>query len=384
MNHETKKKIRVLFLVSTLARQGPVRQLCNQLKYTDTKKFEPRILTLSPEPEDSLLPRFRDLGIACHSLGLSRVAGLFLAFSRLKQFLRDHPTDVVHSSGLRADVFAALALSEMPLVSTLHESALFEYSIMAHGSLLGRLIDSIHLFALRRFERVVFLTDHIRQKMQRGCGLFGEVIYNGVDEDTFNPTSPDERMVIRDRLRLPREGPVLISIGHLVRLKDPFTALQGFLASQLAKSGVMVFLGDGPLKSACKELANPISNVRIVGRVQSVNEYLKAADVFVSTSLIEACPMAVLEALACGLPVVLSDIESHREISAFDPMAGRLFPVKDVSALARTLEDVMNADYESMRKAAIDVVRHHLNARRMSAEYQALYRRLYDEHKRQS
>lgn len=170
-----------------------------------------------------------------------------------------------------------------------------------------------------------------------------------------------------------KKNPIFITVGHLSSGKHPLTVVRGFLAGEAGKHGFLVLLGEGPLKTECEKLSCGRSNVRIAGRVRNVADYLQAADVFVSASLTEGCPMAVIEALACGLPVVLSDIGPHREIVRLAPQSGRLFPTKDVSALAEVLEEIMSENYSSLSKAALGIVCAHFNARRMSAQYQALY-----------
>ena len=78
---------RILYLISTLQRSGPVNVLFNLLKYLDRDRFEPIILTLSEEPADSSLADFTEIEVKVLSLNLSRIMGLFLARSRLKKIV---------------------------------------------------------------------------------------------------------------------------------------------------------------------------------------------------------------------------------------------------------------------------------------------------------
>jgi glycosyltransferase involved in cell wall biosynthesis len=114
----------------------------------------------------------------------------------------------------------------------------------------------------------------------------------------------------------------------------------------------------------------------MVGFVENVEDYLGAADVFVSASLTEGCPNAVMEAMACGLPVVLSDIPPHREILAFNERAGQAFPVKDAAALSRILSERAGTGCSEPSEAALSIIENHLNARKMSLKYQELYAEL--------
>jgi glycosyltransferase involved in cell wall biosynthesis len=118
------------------------------------------------------------------------------------------------------------------------------------------------------------------------------------------------------------------------------------------------------------------SNVKFTGRIDNVDEYLKASDVFVSASRSEGLPNTVMEALAVGLPVILSDIQPHNEALEYNSNAGFFFPVDDFIALSRILENLRNFSIEELGKASLSIADDHLNADRMSNEYQKKYESL--------
>ena len=95
---------RILFLVSTLKRSGPINVLIGIIKHLDRNKFIPIVLTLSPESHDSLWDYFKDdLKVEVSSLNLSRLQGLFKSKKLLKRFLDNNSIDLIHSHGIRAD-----------------------------------------------------------------------------------------------------------------------------------------------------------------------------------------------------------------------------------------------------------------------------------------
>jgi len=330
------------------------------------------ILTLSPEAKDSRLADFRSSGVKCYSLGLSRVAGALLGSRLLKQFLREHPADIIHASDIRSSVVAAMGPKNIPRIITRRES-FYKHSILYQGIIYGSILEAIHSAACHRVDKVITVSEFVRESAGRSLRSNIDVIPNAVDIEKFTPASATKRKQMRNRLFLPIDKRVFITTGWLSEFKDPLSIIKGFLSSRVAEQSMLLLVGEGSLRGKCERMANRHSNVRFVGFVNNVVEYLQSSDFFISSSLNEGLPNGVLEALACGLPVILSDIKPHREILAFNPIAGKLFPVKDVPALATCLQEITNNDYPSRSEAAFQIVQQHLNARRMSAQYEALY-----------
>lgn len=114
-------------------------------------------------------------------------------------------------------------------------------------------------------------------------------------------------------------GFTVIAISRLVDIKNPSTVVAAFRLGADATSRLL-YAGDGPLRPALVAesrdagLSDQIEFSGLIPR-EKVFKHLFAADLFISTSRGEGLPVAVLEAMACGCPVVLSDIPPHREIA---------------------------------------------------------------------
>jgi glycosyltransferase involved in cell wall biosynthesis len=144
------------------------------------------------------------------------------------------------------------------------------------------------------------------------------------------------------------------------------------LKLRASKDDALVVLGDGPLLPKCKELATDVGNIFLPGEKSNVLEYLNVADCFVSASHAEGLPNAVLEALACGLPVLLSDIPAHREILALSSAAGELFSIDRPESLNEAIQNFEITN--DRRTAARALAMEHFSAEAMSRSYQELYR----------
>jgi len=120
-----------------------------------------------------------------------------------------------------------------------------------------------------------------------------------------------------------------------------------------------------------QRLTEEFKNVTAIGHVENVDEYLQAADCFLSASESEGLPNAVIEALAWGLPFILSNIPAHREIQLIRNEAGDLFPLRDHRVLTELIENFVPSDEATF--AARSIASETLNANVMARRYQDLY-----------
>lgn len=180
------------------------------------------------------------------------------------------------------------------------------------------------------------------------------------------------------------DGFSVVAISRLweEHVKNPFATLSAFdLLSD--PSSRLAFIGDGPLRAPLIARADELGlgeQAVFTGLVrrEDVFRHLFDADVFISTSRVEGMPVAVLEAMACRCPVVLSDIPSHREIAdgaAFIP----LVHPDDAAGFARALAQVR--DMPAGERAEIGercrrVVEERFSLERMHEGYEAIYRDL--------
>ena len=161
------------------------------------------------------------------------------------------------------------------------------------------------------------------------------ILPNGIDLD-FWRRDPEARPAIRQELGLGDEF-VWIAVGRLEPVKDHATLLRAF--AQLPDSTRLLIAGAGPLGRELAEMANRLrveSRVQFLGFQSDVRRWMHAADAFVLTSRWEGLPMAFLEAAACELPAVCTDIPAMREIVSCLP-GSVLVPVGNTDALASAM-----------------------------------------------
>jgi glycosyltransferase involved in cell wall biosynthesis len=163
-----------------------------------------------------------------------------------------------------------------------------------------------------------------------------EVIPNPVVTDDLNRQKElpvDERFQALDE-------PIIISVGRLVPKKDYPTLLRAF--SQLCEDteATLVIIGDGRSRSDLEELAielNIDGQVKFTGEIQNPFPYMARSSVFALPSATEAFGNVIVEAMACGCPVVATRSSTGPATILNDGEYGRLTPVGDASAMAKAL-----------------------------------------------
>jgi len=360
------KKI-VLYVVSTLVRSGPTTQLHNIIKYLDRDVFEPHLVTLSPEPEDSLLALYEKLNIRLHGLELSRLGGIFKAKKQLRKIIDRIKPDVIHTQGIRADSLLSKMNANSPWLMTSRNYPYDDYP-MKFGRIKGGLMARAHISVMRDCSNVFACSKTIAKEL-KPHGITASAIQNGVNL---------ERDIKQEQCNLQEfEKPVFISVGSLIHRKNMGFIVEAFNQYKTDNKGSLVILGDGP------EMSTLIGSVRspsihFKGNVSNVAEYLESSDYFISASLSEGLPNTVLEALAAGLPVLLSDITSHDEIADESSLGCHIFKLVDGDAgLAQKLSSITDIFSPVASAEAVKVAKCVFSADSMSRKYQEKYKELY-------
>ena len=144
----------------------------------------------------------------------------------------------------------------------------------------------------------------------------------------------------------PGEPPVLLGIGRLHPQKDFATLLRAFAQVRAVRAARLLILGEGEEREALEALVAELgvaADVALPGFAANPYAYLSRAGAFVLSSRWEGLPTVVIEALACGAPVVSTDCPSGPDEILQGGRLGALTPVGDDAALARAILDTLAA-----------------------------------------
>lgn len=366
---------RIVYLVADLRRVGPTNQTLNIICYSGIPLDSVLVLSLFDEPEDSMRETFTQRGILCQSLHLNR-NNPFVAFAKLWRFFRKNEIGLVHSYGVKPDILLYLVskFQKVRYVLTQRNIPIEDYPPRMNR-VVGILIAKLHTFVFRHSKNVVACSHYLQTVMREKYRCrHVSAIQNGIDTKLFKNFNPDE---CRKRLGLPLGVFIFISTGLFIERKHNDEIVDAFLAAQL-DNACLVMLGDGPLLLGMQRKYAESKSVLFVGKVANVAEYLSAADCFVSASDSEGLPNAVLEALACGIPTILSDIPQHGEILDALPACGTAFPLRDVDALGSKMKDVLLSKKEFSDTRTL-LENSPFTMKKMGEKYREIYRSCFYE-----
>jgi|TARA_B100002003_G_scaffold204757_1_gene197876 glycosyltransferase involved in cell wall biosynthesis len=363
---------------------------CRLLVKTLSREINFSVLTTTRNPD---LPRwcqidntdvFRVLiqrkGVINYYKAMTRMASLFL-FHR-KTF------DIVHLHGFSYKSAFLTALSKIyhkkviiKMTSVGHDDP---FSIRQRGFLLNYFFSKADAYVSLspQFERIY--------RQSRLPSHLLKQISNGVDTNLFRPVTNGEKTTLRDQLGLPQKMKLILFVGHFSREKCPDILLETwkrFLAEEFPDTGI-VFVGssnpnhyevDAELVNDMQEMANPYVNKRIffVEKTYEIEKYYQSADIFVLPSLREGMPNAVLEAMACGLPVIVSMLKGVIDWIIQDSMNGILIESCNDMRIERAIADIFSntLDTHSIGTRARETVLERFSRKEIAERYLQLYRR---------
>lgn len=289
--------------------------------------------------------------------------------------------DVIHTHLMGPDIECvgpACEARPKVLVHTIHNT---------YGQFASiRLVDAIHNWRRRRayakYDHIVAVHDEVKNwAIDSGMIRPEQVstVHNGLDFSRLDV--PLSRKEIRDGYGWAGEIPVLLNVGSLTEQKNQLNLVRG--VSRVIAEGIdlrLVIAGEGPLRRGLDEEIQRLGlqcKVQLLGYRTDVPLLLKSADLFVLPSLWEGLPICVLEAMASGIPVLVSDIAVHSRILASGEL-GALLVSTSPEGIAESIVRVLRDLDKTRQTAAVAAVRvrEEFSARDMALKHLSLYARL--------
>lgn len=295
-----------------------------------------------PNPEDCRIPfcdHFHCIPYARSPLKKDNLQ----AYKQLKALLEREHYDIIHCHTPMGGVIARLAAS----ASRKHGTKVI---YTAHGFHFFKGAPLLNWLAYYPVERLLARKTDLLITMNQedytaakklGAGRVEFVNGVGMDLDKFTAEAYEDRDAVRRELGLKEGQTFAISVAQLIKRKNHSVLLQA--VKKLNDPDFRLFIcGDGVLEPQLKAEADALGigeQVRFLGFRRDVYRLCRAADLFLFGSYQEGLPVAVMEAMACGLPIVASDIRGNRDLIG-DGEGGLLVSPRDPEGFARAIREI--------------------------------------------
>lgn len=374
-------KINILYVITQLELGGAQKQLLGLIKNLDKDRYNIFLFTA----RDGFL---MEEALAIPGLNLYRSRHLrrpidpwqdFLALMELKAFILTNRIDMVHTHSSKAGIlgrWAAVLAKTKVILHTVHGWSFNDFQ----KPWTRQLYIWLEKFSAKFTDRIVVVSDHDKKK---GLGLkigFADqynLIRYGISRAEFGARDAS----IRGEFGFSED---MLVIGTIACFK-PQKGLEDFvelaaLAGKLFPQVRFLMVGDGVLRKKLErqiEKAGLRSRFVLTGWRTDAARILSAMDVFVLTSLWEGLPIAVLEAMASGIPVLATDTGGIAEVIS-EGETGFLVPCHDVPSMLKKLTLLLREDGLKKRIAlrAAQCVDERFETKTMVKSHEELYRQL--------
>jgi glycosyltransferase involved in cell wall biosynthesis len=280
---------------------------------------------------------------------------------------------VVHAHGYKADIYVYLAMrgSQIPVVSTCHT--------WYDNDLTVRLYGTLDRFILRSYSGVVAVSEEVKQRLL-DAGVRADrirLIRNGIDLRPFAHSQPAPQNKSQNQLHTDRPLKVGL-VGRLAPEKgvDLFLRAAAGVLSELPLTQFVV-VGDGPDQAKLQALIEELGighNALLLGREEDMPAFYASLDLMVSSSRQEGLPMALLEGMASGLPLIATAVGAVPTVVQ-NGRTGLLVPPENLKELTAAILSLLQdpASRKAYGAAAREVIAEQYSAERMTDDYLQLY-----------
>jgi glycosyltransferase involved in cell wall biosynthesis len=309
------------------------------------------------------------------------------AVADVRRLLRAFRPAIVHTHTAKAGTIGRTAALLYNMTSAAKARTVHTY----HGhSLEGYFRTAAVFIAIERAlaratDRLVAVSPHIARDLHDryriGRADQFQVVPLGFDLEPFARVDAAARREARQALNIPADTPTVTIVGRLTAIKQHELFLRtAAIVHQRLPSVVFLIVGDGERRRELESLARTLGIAgvtRFVGWRQDLTTVYGATDVCALTSRNEGTPVALIEALATGVPVVSTEVGGVRDVVE-SPVLGRLAADGDPDALASHIVDALAPDARAPER--VDARRRSMLARygfdRLASDIAALYRGL--------
>lgn len=371
-------KIRICFVETNCKKNGPIKQTLNIIRYMNRNIFEPILLTLwEEEQSNSMLSDYKKQKIQIVCAGLTKYSTLIIGRQKVTKLLQQLKPDIIQGVGM-PPYRTTLGYKEALHFITLRNYCYEDYPDY-YGKIKGLIMAYLDMKLIRKNikkEPIITCSSSLTYLYKTKQNLDIPFIRNGVNVEQYRKRELNKVSSLRTQLNLPLEKVIFVYGGFFIDRKNQQECIEGFLKSKSTSNSVLLLLGDGKERKVLYSRYKDYPQIIFAGQVDNIQNYLSASDVYISSSKSEGLPNGVLEAMACGLPLLLSDIPQHMEIFSINPSIGYSYQLGNIKDLSNKIDLILNNNLIEMGEFSYNTLQENLTAEIMSKNYQKLYKQL--------
>jgi glycosyltransferase involved in cell wall biosynthesis len=329
--------MRVAIIVDSLKVGGAQRLVSTFASHASAYGIKPVIVKLRPDSAPLITDTIEAAGVEILTM---TAASLFNVW-RLKQlidFLKREKIDIVQTHLFYSNILGTLAahLAGVPVIATLH-------SIAMRKDWKGQVLKLLEDYCLRQFATRILAVGNVVAEAHAGhYGARGlTIIPNGIPEP--QPVHGNERERLRREFTGSESKPIVVTVGRFAQAKGYEDMIEAFnLLHKKDVKPMLLMVGTGGTVDSIKaqvESSQLSNSVILAGERSDVSQLLASSDVYASSSHREGLPLAVLEAMMAGLPVVATSVGDIPNVVTDE--TGVVVPPHQPQMLAAALEDLL-------------------------------------------
>jgi len=367
--------IRILHLISSIGFYGAERVILNLITRLTANEFDSYVSMLckAGRPNYHLIHKAKMAGKTAFAI---RCRGRIdsSSFSHLLAIVKNMKIDVLHCHEPKSQLYGLFVskLTGLPIIATNHN--------WVGGTFKVRLYEFLNAFYLRFFDEIVAVSNSVKKRMTS----FGipeskiSVIHNGIDINEYTQNVLKKPDILKN-FQINQNDKIVGSVGRLYPEKGYKYFIDAAKYTLNIMPNVHFFVaGDGPLRYELIDYTKSLGiekKVSFIGFRDNIASFYPFMDVYLQTSLTEGMPMAILEAMASGLPVVASDVEGIRDIISHE-VDGVLVNSRSSADIAYVIKHIFDNqdDAKRLSRNARDKVIRNFSVQKMARQYEIIYK----------
>ncbi|TGO02909.1 hypothetical protein PN36_16425 [Candidatus Thiomargarita nelsonii] len=368
--------MRVLHIITNLTMGGAEMMLYKLLQTTNRDRFEFVVISLSGEGTFGEL--FKKAGVSLHSLGMKAGKPSVKAVWRLRHLIRSIKPDLIQGWLPHGNIAASLSRvflgKQVPILWNIRHAL---YNVQHYKKSTVKIIK-IGAMPSKRTAKIIY-NSRISAQQHQAIGYAANktvIIPNGFDTQQFQP-SQAAREKLRNTLQIPENTFLIGLIARYHPDKDHANFFKAAARLTKAHENVQFVLAGRDVELSNPVIAELVQQQKLAGRVhllgdrRDISDLTAALDIATSSSYTESFPNTVGEAMACGVPCVVTDVGDSAWLVS---ETGKVVPPRDSEALAQAWMTLMGTEQRKhLGEAARQRVMDNFSLTTITRQYEQLY-----------